>query len=519
MITRCIPQSLADRFSIAALAAMLVIAAATFGHYGVGADEWNTARYGDMSLRWYLTLGADTSSFDYFDLHYYGAGLYALMAALARLTPGDDGFAVRHGLGMLLGIVALAGTWRLGRRLGGPWAGFAALLLLALLPYFWGQMAVLPVDVPFAALMTWALIAMLRYGDELAKPRLSSVLLVALMSGLAAGLRVGALPILVANFAAVVIGFAVVERVALRPLLLRLLWQGPLILVIVWIVMLLCWPWGLVDPFAHPLEAATHFKKLPINFPFPFWGEQVRTTDLPWTFIPGYLLAKLPFFFLAGIFAIPLAASLKRRAPDGNRRFAPAFAAIACAFAFAPFAAIVTHATFYDGIRHFLFILPPLAALAGFAVVEVARSHVIARMAVMLAAAASVLLTLRAMIDLYPYEYIWFNELAGGVHGTVDRFEQDYWVLDESELVDRLRVKLRAEGTEMAPHRYKVCVWWNDISQIVPSTWIKTEGDAPTEFVIAPQRFPCAPKDAKAIVTVVRDGVELGRVADLRANP
>jgi hypothetical protein len=509
------PSSLPDRLALAALAAMIVVAAATFGDYGIGADEWNTAHYGDMSLRWYLTLGADTSSFDYFDLHYYGAALYALMSALAHLDPARD-FAIRHGLTMLCGLIALAGTWRLGRRLGGPWSGLAALLLLALLPYFWGQMAVLPVDAPFAAIMTWTLLAMLRYGDELAKPRLSSVLLLALIGGLAAGLRVGAIPILVLDFAATVIVFAFVGRVPLRPLALRLLWQGPLILAVVWIVMLLCWPWALVDPFAHPIEAMTHFKKLPINFTFPFWGETVRTTQLPWTYIPGYLLAKLPLSFLAAIFAIPLAAALECRDREANRRFAPAFAVIAFAAAMPVAAAIATHATLYDGIRHFLFILPPLAALAGFAVVRIAQMHMLARMAVALAAAASALLILRAMAALHPYEYIWFNSLAGGVHGTVGKFEQDYWAIAESELVGRLRAKLRAEGTEFAPHRYKVCVWWNDISEIVPSTCIKTEGDAPTEFVVAPQRFPCAPPDAPAIVTVVRDGVELGRVADLR---
>ena len=517
MTTLRLPHHLADRLSLLALAAMAIIAAATFGHYGIGADEWNTAHYGDLTLRWYLTLGADTSSFDYFDLHYYGAALYALIAVVAKLFPADDGFAVRHGFGMVFGLVALAGAWRLGRRLGGPWAGLAALLILALTPYFWGQMAVLPVDTPFAAIMTWALLAALRYGDEIAQPRLSSVLLVALTSGLAAGLRVGALPILALDFVAMVIAFAFVARVPLRPLITRLAWQAPLILVIVWIVMLLCWPWGLTGPFAHPFEAMTHFKKLPINFTFPFWGETVRTTDLPWTYVPGYLLAKLPFFFLAAIFALPLAAALVRRqGGEANRRFAPAFAVTAFAVALPVAAAIATHATLYDGIRHFLFILPPLAALAGFAAARLAQSHPVASVAVSASGFMAGVAMLWIMGVLHPYEYIWFNELAGGVHGTVDRFEQDYWVLDESELVDQLRAKLRAEGTEMAPHRYKVCVWWNDISQIVPSTWIKTEGDAPTEFVVAPQRFPCAPKTAPAIVTVVRDGVELGRVADLR---
>ncbi len=496
----------ADRLSLLALAIAAIVAALTFRDYGIGADEWNTARYGEQSLRWYLTLGADRSSFDYFDLHYYGAGLHALIAALARLEPPAS-FAARHGVGMLLGILCLVGTWRLGRRVGGPWAGLAALLLLAFTPYYWGQMATLPEDMPFAAAMTWALLAMMRYVEALPRPGLSVALHLAVACGAAAAVRVGAIPILVLELGFALALYGALRRDQWRPALLRLAWQGPLVLVIVWALMLVAWPWGLMDPIARPIETLTHFKKLPIDFQFPFWGEMVRTTRLPWTYVPGYLLAKLPLIFLAGVAVVPLGLWLDRRAADFRPLAFVAFAAVM------PVAvAIGTHATLYDGVRHFLFIFPLLAALAGYGLVRVARSHATMQTAVGALGAVSAVLVLRADVDLHPYEYIWFNALAGGVRGTVDTFEQEYWATAETELVRRLVHKLGHAASE--PHRYKLCVWWNDIAALVPPNWTRTENQDPTDFVIALQRFPCVPDDAHSIVRVQRDGIALGWVSD-----
>jgi hypothetical protein len=500
---------LADRLAALTLAVAALVAALTVGDYGIGADEWNTVRYGEQSLRWYLTLGADTSSFDYYDLHYYGAALHALIAALGHLVAGPRAvYLVRHAAGMALGILGLAGTWRLGRRVGGPWAGLAALLVLALTPYYWGQMAALPEDTPLAAAMTWALLAMLAYVERLPRPSVPAALHLAVACGAAAAVRVGAIPILVLEFAGALLIYGAAHRHDWRSILVRLAWQGPAILVVVWALTVLAWPWGLVDPIARPIETLTHFRKLPIDFEFPFWGEPVRTTHLPWTYVPGYLLAKLPLIFLAGLVLVPVAIWLDRNAERDRRPLVLAIVAAVLPVVIA----VASHATLYDGVRHFLFIFPPLAALAGCALVRLAQVHRVAETLVGAAAAVSAVLLLRANVDLHPYEYIWFNALAGGVRGTVETFEQEYWATAETELVHRLLAKLGPDAA--APHRYKLCVWWNDIAPLLPSNWIKTENDDPTDFIIAVERFPCAPDDGHSIVRVERDGVALGWVSD-----
>ena len=71
-------------------------------------------------------------------------------------------FETRRLLGAIVGMIGLAVTWRLGRRVGGPLAGLAALLLLALCPTFYGHMFINPKDAPFAVAMVILILGLVR---------------------------------------------------------------------------------------------------------------------------------------------------------------------------------------------------------------------------------------------------------------------------------------------------------------------------------------------------------------------
>jgi hypothetical protein len=85
----------------------------------------------------------------------------------------------------------------------------------------------------------------------------------------------------------------------------------------------------------------------------------------------------------------------------------------------------------YDGMRHALFLLPPMALLAAFAgawLVELATKRgVIARSAAVAGVAIAAGLSLLPLIRLHPYQMTYFNFLVGGLHGAAGRYETDYW--------------------------------------------------------------------------------------------
>ena len=113
-----------------------------------------------------------------------------MAAALAAKVSPFGLFETRRLMGAVVGIIGLAATWRLGRRLGGPLAGLSALALLAACPLFYGHMFINAKDAPFAAAMAVLLLALVRAIEEYPRPSWRSVALVGVALGAAFGSRI-----------------------------------------------------------------------------------------------------------------------------------------------------------------------------------------------------------------------------------------------------------------------------------------------------------------------------------------
>src|SRR6201996_8433627 len=138
-----------DDLALLALAVVGIVASFTFRDYGLGWDEYTHAEYADLLLKMYGSGFTDTGALSFANLYMYGGGFDMAAALLHKVIPLEL-FETRRLLGAIVGLVGLAVTWRLGRRVGGPLAGLAALLLLALGPTYYGHMFMNPKDAPFA---------------------------------------------------------------------------------------------------------------------------------------------------------------------------------------------------------------------------------------------------------------------------------------------------------------------------------------------------------------------------------
>src|SRR6187431_2629282 len=114
---------------------------------------------------------------------------YMAAALLHKVIPLEL-FETRRLLGAVVGLIGLAVTWRLARRVGGPLAGLATLLLLALCPTFYGHMFMNPKDAPFAVAMVVLMLGLVRLADEYPQPSPRTILIVGIGAGLAIGCRV-----------------------------------------------------------------------------------------------------------------------------------------------------------------------------------------------------------------------------------------------------------------------------------------------------------------------------------------
>ncbi len=118
--------------------------------------------------------------------------------------------------------------------------------------------------------------------------------------------------------------------------------------------------------------------------------------------------------------------------------------------------AMVKRPALYNGIRHFIFVIPPMAVLAGAAFAwgmnwlkENRRSWQPVALAVF---TFGLLLPLGEMIRLHPYQYTHFNHIAGTVRSADNLFMLDYWGLALKQASDGLREELveRQEVTARA---------------------------------------------------------------------
>src|SRR5262252_3745332 len=438
-----------DDLALLVLAAVALIAGLTFREYGLGWDDYTHAEYADLLLRMYGSGFKDTGALSFANLYMYGGGFDMTAALLHKVIPLEL-FETRRLLGATVGVIGLAVTWRLGRRVGGPLAGLASLLLLALCPIYYGHMFMNPKDAPFAVAMVILMTGLVRLAEEYPSPSSRTVLIVGLGSGLSIGSRIlGGLALVYA-----LIGFAPLfideirtrgaRQAAARFLhVVFVLIPG---LVLGYLVMGLIWPWSIIGP-GNPFLALTYFSKF-FERPWKemFDGALVSVPDMPWSYLPTLFALQLPEVLLALLFAGLGGTLMVLPRSDVTARRKTILLMLALAATLPILIAIVKRPALYNGIRHFIFVIPPMAVLAGLAFAWIMNwlgGNRRSWQPVLLATFCfGLLLPLSEMIRLHPYQYTHFNHIAGTVRAADDRFMLDYWGLAFKQASDALREQL-----------------------------------------------------------------------------
>jgi hypothetical protein len=517
-----------DDLAMLVLAAVAVIAGLTFRDYGLGWDDYTHAEYADLLLRMYGSGFKDTAALSFANLYMYGGGFDMAAALLHKVIPLEL-FETRRLVGAIVGVIGLAVTWRLGRRVGGPLAGLGALLLLALCPIFYGHMFMNPKDAPFAVAMIILMLGLVRLAEEYPNPSPRTILIVGLGAGLSIGSRIlGGLALVYAMIGFVPLFVEELRTEGAREAVRRfahvvyVLLPG---LVLGYVVMGLIWPWSIMEP-GNPFEALTYFSHF-FEKPWKemFDGAIVSVPDMPWSYLPTLFALQLPEVMLVlmagsviGTFAL-----LPRRGVPARRKTIMLMLTLAATLPLV--IAMVKRPALYNGIRHFVFVIPPMAVLGGVAfawIMERLRTnHRAWQPAVLALFCFGLALSLAEMIRLHPYQYTHFNHIAGTVRGADDRFMLDYWGLALKQASDELREQL-VERQEVPPRnrKWKVAVCGPQRPAQValgPDFTIGWDSHA-ADFAMTLGEFYCKGLTAPVMVEIKRDDVVFARVYDIRGR-
>src|SRR6266849_7477062 len=446
-----------DRLAIAVLGVVTIVALLTFRDYGLSWDDYAHSEYGDLLLNFYLSGLRDQRALSWVNLYYYGGGFDLLAALAAKLLPLTL-FETRRLMGAAVGVLGLFVTWRVGRRIGGPAAGLTALVLLASCPLYYGHMFMNPKDSPFAVAMAIFLLGLVRVFEDYPRVSIAGGALLGAGFGLSFGSRIMGAFGAIEALAALAFIFTLEARArGIRSAGARLgafaLAFVPAV-ILAYGVMAFVWPWSVGDPL-NPLRAVEYFSRF-FEKPWQelFDGRLIPVPDMPRSYVPTLFALKLPLILSVlgfGGAAGALVAAFRGNVAVNRRAV---LLAVALAALLPLVVTVALRPAMYNGIRHFVFVLPPFAVLGGMAgawLTQAASRRF--RFAPLLAAvvlAAGIALPVLGMVRLRPYEYTHFNWLAGGVKRAHDRYMLDYWGLAFKQASRQLLGKL-TERQESKP--------------------------------------------------------------------
>lgn len=465
---------------LAALALSVAGALAT----GTSWDEPEHRRYGRIVLDFYRSFGRERAAVTD-EMSYYGA-LHALVGAAAeRLLPFLPWSSARHLATAAFGLVGLVYGARLGRLLGGPWAGFLAALLLAATPRWTGDTMFNPIDTPAAALFAAALYYLARIAGSLESASGGLWLRFGFAAGLTLGVRL--VGILLVPYAAVLIGAWWLAsprpyRATLRAHGRRVL-GGFVLASLVWAaVAIALWPRLMVQPVRAMIDTFAQTHSHPWFGMVLFRGTYYASREIPRAYLPVWFWITTP---LATMLGLGLALVFWRGWLERARGPLLRVGLVAFAVLLPTLYAVLSRAVIYDGIRHFLFVLPPVTALAAAGWVACLRTLGHGRRWA-LAVPALVFTGLLAeplvwYARSHPHEYVYFNPLAGGLARASHAYDTDYWGLS-----------LRAAAETMAARRLEL-VGADDVLVLVTNAnWHLLEPwlDDPSKYRLASPGSP-----------------------------
>ena len=222
-------------------------------------------------------------------------------------------------------------------------------------------------------------------------------------------------------------------------LLTRLGTRGIFPTFVYWVIAALAayasWPYLWPDPLGRFTGSVARAANFPVHATL-FRGVDVGSNKLPWDYFPTMTALQLTE---PAVLLVLLGSGVTVWRLARGRRTSY-LVPVLLAWVSVPVLALVSHALPAYGIRHLLFVFPPLFILAGIGLEIVAaplkRPWLKAILFVLVLTPGIV-----GIAYMHPYEYAYFNTLAGGASGAYDYYELDRSCLsfrEATEVVNRL---------------------------------------------------------------------------------
>lgn len=262
----------------------------------------------------------------------------------------------------------------------------------------------------------------------------------------------------------------------------------------------LTWPYLWMNPIGHLFGSFREMASYPWYGEVLFNGEKYLADDLPFSYLPilfsiqltepAWILAAIGFIFIVKEFA---------QKKDLLTLFLLWFLLPTLLFIF-------LHISLYDNFRQILFVLPPIFLLAG---LSFERIKGIQWQIVTIG--LTLIPGLTALINLHPYQYIYYNSFVGGVGNVQGRFETDYWLTSYREAAEYLNENAPPDSiiwVEGPGHLYSIFA--KEEENVY--SWSRLEPPEPIDYIVVTTRYDfdkTVYPQAETIHTISRGNADL----------
>lgn len=362
--------------------------------------------------------------------------------------------AAHHVPVVVVSTLSLATVFLLGASAYGLACGYASQLALLLMPQFVGHSQNNLKDQPVAFFFALAMLAFL---VALRRGSLWRWALAGCLGGLAYAVKINGIFVLpVAGLWALPFILREPRRIPLWVLRFAVATAAYVATVP------LLWPYYRTHTLSHFRETVAAFREHVFNEIVFYMGQHAPAREVPWHFPFVMIGVNTPLLQLSlAILGLALLVKLlvKLRLDEAGPLL------LFAVWLFLPIVVqVASGVPRCDGVRHYLYLLPALALLAGTAAVRIWRWAEERRLGPPALRAAlfalPVLLLARTMVTYHPYEVVFFNSLAGGPSRAREKFELDYSgtsLLEASRWINaNLPSGSRLWFTQPGIHRIKV---------------------------------------------------------------
>jgi tetratricopeptide (TPR) repeat protein len=407
--------------------------------YGMTWDEKQHDEYSKVAYNWVMSFGEDTTALseptgnqDYVRqiFRHYGEHIN-LISAIIYNTFDTDPYDTRHFIISLYGLFGLICIGLTVKTLTSWRGAIIALLFVGLNPSWMGFSMNNPTDIPFAAGFAVSGYFMVRILQNMPHPKRKHITWLGIGIGIGIGSRVGA--ILIIAYMAMFLGIQWLwyciknKKGIFSEGFLTYLNTVLSVAGLGYLFGISLWPYALSNPFKNVFIA---FKKSSENAFYANNTELFEGTRMYMlTEAPGYYVVKFlsignPIYLLAGIGLTALLLNWLRKYVNIGYLLMFIFM-----MAFPVAWAEYTDLNYYNGWRHYLFVLPSMVVLSALSYEFLLHSfkNKLLQIGVVIVLGLAFTKPLVWMVKNHPNQYVYFNEFVGGINGAYGNYETDYY--------------------------------------------------------------------------------------------